>query len=52
MASKKREKVKLKSSVSNFHYYTEKNKSNTPGRMEIKKYDPTTRQHVAFKETK
>lgn len=52
MASKKREKIKLKSSESNFHYYTVKNKSSTPGRIELKKYDPTIRKHVAFKETK
>lgn len=36
MASKKREKIKLKSSESDFHYYTVKNKSNTSGRLEIK----------------
>lgn len=52
MASKKREKIKLKSSKSNFHYYTVKNKSNTPGRKELMKYDPIVREHVTFKETK
>lgn len=51
MASK-REKIKLKSSKSSFHYYTAKNKTNTPDRLTIKKYDPTIRQHVEFKETK
>lgn len=51
MASK-REKIKLKSSKSNFYYYTVKNKTNSPDRIAIKKYDPTIREHVEFKETK
>lgn len=51
MASK-REKIKLKSSKSAFHYYTVKNKTNTPDRLTRMKYDPTIRQHVEFKETK
>jgi len=48
----KREKIKLKSKESHFCYYTNKNKTNTPDRIEIKKYDPVIRKHVAFKETK
>lgn len=51
MASK-REKIKLKSSESYHHYYTVKNKSNTPERVAIKKYDPTLRKHVEYKEVK
>jgi len=51
MASK-RELVKLKSSKSAYFYYTTKNKAKTPGRMTLKKYDPSIRQHVEFKETK
>ena len=51
MASK-REKIKLKSSESHYHYHTVKNKTQTPGRIELTKYDPTVRKHVAFKETK
>ena len=51
MASK-REKIKLKSTESHFHYYTVKNKSSTPERISLKKYDPTIRKHVEFKETK
>ncbi len=51
MASK-REKIKLKSSKSFFYYYTTKNKTKTPDRLTIMKYDPTIRQHVEFKETK
>ncbi|HEX8463671.1 MAG TPA: 50S ribosomal protein L33 [Abditibacterium sp.] len=42
--------VKLRSSESDYRYYTVKNKKNTTGRMEIKKYDPIVRKHVSFKE--
>ncbi len=51
MASK-REKIKLKSSKSHHHYYTVKNKTQTPDRLTLKKYDPTVREHVEYKETK
>lgn len=51
MASK-REKIKMKSSKSHFHYYTMKNKTSTPGRLTLIKYDPTLRERVEFKETK
>jgi large subunit ribosomal protein L33 len=51
MASK-REQVKMKSEESNHHYYTTKNKSNTPNRIELKKFDPTVRKHVKYKEAK
>lgn len=51
MASK-RDKIKLKSSESAHHYYTMKNKSQTPERIELKKYDPVVRKHVTYKETK
>lgn len=51
MASK-REKIKMKSSKSFFHYYTTKNKTNTPDRLALKKYDPVVREHVEFKEVK
>ncbi len=51
MASK-REKVKLKSTKSSFFYMTFKNKTNTPDRIELKKFDPVVREHVVFKETK
>lgn len=53
MASKsKREKIKLKSAESAFFYYTVKNKTQTPGRLKLRKYDPTLRKHVEFTETK
>ena len=50
--AKKREQIKMKSADSAFHYYTEKNKTNTPDRLVRKKYDPTVRKRVEFKETK
>ena len=51
MASK-REKIKMKSKESHFHYYTMKNKVSTPDRMTLMKYDPVVRKHCEFKETK
>lgn len=51
MASK-REKIKLKSSESAHHYYTVKNKSNTTGRLALRKYDPTLRKYTEYKEVK
>lgn len=51
MASK-RENIKLKSTESDEFIYTVKNKSNTPERIEIKRYSPKLRKHVIYKETK
>ncbi len=51
MASK-REKIKLKSSESHCFIHTVKNKTNTPDRLELKKFDPFVRKHVMFKEAK
>lgn len=48
----KREKIKLKSEASSHCYHTMKNKSNTPDRIEMNKYDPFVRKHVKYKETK
>lgn len=50
--AKKRENIKLKSSESHHHYYNTKNKSKTPERITLKKYDPVVRKHVEYKETK
>ena len=48
-----REKIKLESTAGTGHFYTtSKNKKNTPDKMEIKKFDPVARKHVAYKETK
>lgn len=42
--------IKLRSTESDYRYYTTKNKKNSTGRMELKKYDPVIRKHVTFKE--
>jgi large subunit ribosomal protein L33 len=48
-----REKVKLVSSAGTGHYYTtDKNKRNTPDKLEFKKYDPVVRKHVTYTEAK
>ena len=48
-----REKIRLVSSAGTGHFYTTtKNKRNMPGKMEIKKFDPTIRKHVMYKEAK
>lgn len=52
MASSHREKIKLKSTESSHVYVSKKNKNNTPDRLELKKYDPTLRRHVIYKESK
>ena len=54
MAKKgKRENIKLESSAGTGHFYTTaKNKQNTPGKLEMHKYDPVVRKHVVYKETK
>ena len=48
-----REKIKLVSSAGTGHYYTtDKNKRNTPDKLEFTKYDPVVRKHVIYKESK
>ena len=48
-----RDKIKLVSSAGTGHYYTTtKNKRTMAEKMEIKKYDPVVRKHVAYKEAK
>jgi large subunit ribosomal protein L33 len=48
-----REKIRLMSSAGTGHYYTTtKNRRLHPEKMEVKKYDPTLRKHVTYKETK
>ena len=49
----KRDKIRLISSAGTGHFYTtDKNKKNTPGKMEFLKYDPVVRKHVLYKEGK
>ena len=48
-----REKVKLLSTAGTGHFYvTTKNTRLHPDKMEIRKYDPVVRKHVAYKEAK
>ncbi len=47
-----RSHVKIKSTESEYCYYTSKNRRNTTEKLEIKKYDPLIRKHVVFKEAK
>lgn len=44
--------IKLKSTESGHMYYTEKNRRNDQGRIELKKYDPLVRRHVIYREAK
>ena len=48
-----RDKIKLVSSAGTGHYYTvTKNKRLHPEKLQTKKYDPTIRKHVLYKESK
>jgi large subunit ribosomal protein L33 len=48
-----RDKIKLVSSAGTGHYYTTtKNKRLHPEKLEMLKYDPRARKHVAYKESK
>lgn len=48
-----REKIRLMSTAGTGHYYTTtKNRRLHPEKMEVRKYDPTIRKHVPYKETK
>lgn len=48
-----RDKIKLVSSAGTGHFYTTtKNKRKTTEKLEMKKYDPVVRKHVAYKEGK
>jgi len=53
MAKSSRDLIRLVSSAGTGHFYTtDKNKKNTPGKMQVKKYDPVVRKHVMYKEAK
>ncbi|MEQ6918587.1 MULTISPECIES: 50S ribosomal protein L33 [Halomonas] len=48
-----RDKIRMISSAGTGHFYTtDKNKRNTPDKLEMKKFDPTIRKHVMYKEGK
>ncbi len=44
--------VKLRSTESSHMYLSEKNRRNDTNRLELRKYDPTLRKHVTYRETK
>jgi large subunit ribosomal protein L33 len=53
MAKGAREKIKLESTAGTGHFYTtSKNKKTTPDKLQMMKFDPVARKHVADKETK
>jgi len=48
-----RDKIKLVSSAGTGHFYTTtKNKRTMPEKLEMKKFDPTIRKYVMYKEAK
>ena len=50
---KLRNKIKLVSSAKTGHFYTTtKNKRTMPEKLEMKKFDPTIRKYVMYKEAK
>lgn len=47
------EKIRMLSSAGTGHFYTTtKNRKNTTEKLVIRKYDPTIRKHVEYKEAK
>jgi large subunit ribosomal protein L33 len=54
MASKKGNRIiiKLRSTESAHTYTTMKNRKNDTNRLELRRYDPTLRKHVLYRETK
>lgn len=54
MAKKKADRmvVTLQSTESTHRYTTEKNRKNDPARLELRKYDPTLKRHVLYRETR
>lgn len=54
MARKKGDRIviRLRSTESAHIYLTEKNKRNDTGRLELRRYDPTLRRHVLYRETR
>jgi large subunit ribosomal protein L33 len=44
--------IKLKSTKSDYVYYSRKNRKGVERKIELKKFDPTLRKRVVFKEAK
>jgi len=47
-----RQLIKMRSTESSHMYLSAKNRRNDPNRLELKKYDPTLRRHVIYRESK
>ena len=47
-----RDKIKLVSSAKTGHFYTTTKSKKATGKLEVKKFDPTIRQRVIYKEAK
>ncbi|MBX7213057.1 MAG: 50S ribosomal protein L33 [Thermoflexales bacterium] len=54
MAKKKGNRIviKMRSTESGHTFWTQKNRKNDTARLELKRYDPHLRKHVAYKEEK
>jgi len=55
MAKKSKEArsyIKLVSSESDHCYFVQKNRNNTKERLQLRRYDPSLRKHVMYKEGK
>ena len=53
MAKSARDKIRLVSSAGTGHFYTtDKNKKNTPKRLELRKYNPFLRRYTLHREVK
>lgn len=54
MAKKKGDRIviKVRSTESGHVYWTEKNRRNDSGRIELKKFDPVVRRHVVYREAR
>ena len=51
--ARKRDPIRRSATAGTGHFYTtDKNKKNTPNKMEVSKYDPVVRKHVPYKEGK
>ena len=44
--------IKMRSTESAHMYLSEKNRRNDANRLELRRYDPTLRKHVLYRETK
>ena len=44
--------IKMSSTERPHRFSTTKNKRNTPGRMELRRFDPVVRRHVLYREEK